>query len=94
MADRAQVTPDVQGMTRDGCAPHVESALRGVAGVAEATVPTWQAGRATAIARAGVADEGPTASVETRRRYPGSRAAHPRRCGCPIRLAEGASRDA
>ncbi len=64
MAERVQVTLDVQGMTCDGCARHVESALSGVAGVAEATVPTWQAGRAMVIAAARVADEDVTRAVE------------------------------
>ncbi len=57
MADRIQVTLQVDGMTCDGCARHVESALSGVAEGAEATVPTWQAGRATVIAEEGVTDD-------------------------------------
>lgn len=36
MAERAQVTLDVQGMTCDGCAAHVEKALHGVPGVEDA----------------------------------------------------------
>jgi copper chaperone CopZ len=51
-------------MTCDGCARHVESALKGVAGVAEVTVPTWQAGRATAIVEPAVTDDTLTRSVE------------------------------
>lgn len=57
MADRVQVALDVQGMTCDGCASHVEKAPRGGAGVEAATVPSWRTGRATVVARADVADE-------------------------------------
>jgi mercuric reductase len=57
MAERAQVTLDVQGMTCDGCAAHVENALRGVAGVEEVKVPSWRAARATVTATAPVADD-------------------------------------
>ena len=58
MTDRRQVVLEVDGMTCDGCARHVERAMRSVVGVGEATVPTWRAGRAMAVADAGVADEG------------------------------------
>ncbi|MBI2564205.1 MAG: FAD-dependent oxidoreductase, partial [candidate division NC10 bacterium] len=64
MADRVQVALDVQGMTCDGCASHVQKALSGVAGVEEATVPSWRAGRATVVAGADVADEALLRSVE------------------------------
>jgi mercuric reductase len=64
MAEQVQVTLDVDGMTCDGCARHVEQALRGVAGVGEATVPTWRARRATVIADAGVADTSLAEAVE------------------------------
>jgi mercuric reductase len=64
MADRVQLTLDVQGMTCDGCARHVESALKGVAGIAEVTVPTWQAGRATVIADTGVTGDTLIRAVE------------------------------
>ncbi len=57
MADRVQSTLEVQGMTCDGCASHVEKALRGVAGVYDAKVPSWRAARATVVAGAGVADQ-------------------------------------
>jgi mercuric reductase len=56
MAERIQVTLDVQGMTCDGCASHVEKALRGVSGVEEATVPSWRAARATVTAGEQVTD--------------------------------------
>ncbi len=64
MAERVQVTLDVQGMTCDGCAAHVEKALRGVAGVEEAKVPNWRGGRATVTAGAAVADEALVRAVE------------------------------
>jgi mercuric reductase len=64
MADRVQVTLQVDGMTCDGCARHVERALSSVAGVGEATVPAWRAGRATAVADIGVTDETLTGAVE------------------------------
>jgi len=64
MADRMRIALDVQGMTCDGCAAHVEKALRGVAGVTEAKVPSWRAGRATVVAEASVADEAFVRSVE------------------------------
>ena len=65
MADRVQVTLQVEGMTCDGCARHVERALGGVTGVAEATVPAWQAGRATVLADAEVADHALISAVES-----------------------------
>lgn len=64
MAERAQVTLDVQGMTCDGCAAHVEKALGGVAGVEEAKVPSWRAGRATVTAGASVGDDALVQAVE------------------------------
>jgi mercuric reductase len=57
MAERTQVTLDVQGMTCDGCAAHVEKALRAVTGVEDAKVPSWRAARATVTAAAPVADD-------------------------------------
>jgi mercuric reductase len=65
MAERVQVTLDVQGMTCDGCAAHVEKALRGVAGVEEAKVPSWRGGRATVTAGASVGDEALVQAVES-----------------------------
>ena len=64
MAERVQVTLHVQGMTCDGCAAHVEKALRGVVGVEEAKVPNWRGGRATVTAGAAVADEALVRAVE------------------------------
>ncbi|MBI4609852.1 MAG: mercury(II) reductase [Candidatus Rokubacteria bacterium] len=64
MADRVQVTLQVDGMTCDGCARHVESAVRGVSGVEEATVSTWQAGRATVVADPGVTDDTLARAIE------------------------------
>ncbi len=64
MVERTQMTLDVQGMTCEGCAAHVEKALRGVAGVHDAKVPSWRAARATVLAGADVADDTLTRSVE------------------------------
>jgi mercuric reductase len=64
MAERVQVTLDVQGMTCDGCTAHVEQALRGVAGVEDAKVPSWRAGRATLTAGAEVGDDLLVGAVE------------------------------
>jgi mercuric reductase len=64
MTDRVQITLDVHGMTCDGCASHVEKALRGVGGVEEAAVPSWRAARATLVAQADVPDEALTQVVE------------------------------
>lgn len=57
MADRVQLTLDVQGMTCDGCAAHVEKALLGVPGVEAARVPAWRAARATVVATAAVSED-------------------------------------
>lgn len=64
MAERFQIGLRVEGMTCDGCARHVTSALKGVSGVEEAQVPTWQAGKATVLAAGSVADEALTRAVE------------------------------
>lgn len=63
-AERIQITLEVQGMTCDGCASHVEKALRGVAGVYDAKVPSWRAARATVVAGADVADETLARTIE------------------------------
>jgi len=57
MAERLQITLDVQGMTCDGCARHVTSALGALEGVQDVKVPTWQSGRATLVVSPGVTDE-------------------------------------
>lgn len=64
MAERVQVTLQVEGMTCDGCARHVTRALQGVAEVENAQVPTWQAGRATVVANANVQDASLVRAVE------------------------------
>lgn len=64
MARRVQITLRVEGMTCDGCARHVTEALKNVSGVEEARVPSWQAGRATVLAEAKVADEALLRAVE------------------------------
>lgn len=57
MAKRLQITLDVQGMTCDGCARQVTSALGVREGVHDVKVPTWQSGRATLVVSPGVTDE-------------------------------------
>ncbi len=44
-----QIEFDIQGMTCDSCALHVERALKKVSGVREAKVPGWESGRASVI---------------------------------------------
>ncbi|MBI2911399.1 MAG: mercury(II) reductase [Chloroflexi bacterium] len=51
-------------MTCDSCARHVAKALDSTAGVVEARVPAWQAGRATVLAERAVADEVLVRAVE------------------------------
>ncbi len=57
MAEKLQITLQVEGMTCDGCARHVATALGSVEGVQDVRVPTWQSGRATLIVSQGVTDE-------------------------------------
>jgi mercuric reductase len=57
MADRVQITLDIQGMTCDGCASHVENALRGIAGVEAAAASSWRTARATLVAVPDLPDE-------------------------------------
>lgn len=77
MAEQQKISLRITGMTCDGCAGHVERALAGVSGVAEARVPGWESGRAELTASADVSPEalveavkraGYGASVEARRR--------------------------
>jgi mercuric reductase len=76
MAEQQIVSLRITGMTCDGCAGHVEEALAGVRGVAEAHVPGWESGRAELTASATVSSEalveavkqaGYGAAVEARR---------------------------
>ncbi len=46
---------EIQGMTCDSCAVHVEKALRSVPGVEAVGVPGWESGRARVVAAPGVA---------------------------------------
>ncbi len=43
---KKQLELNVQGMTCDSCAVHVEKAIRGIPGVTEVRVPGWKSGRA------------------------------------------------
>ncbi|MEW5958194.1 MAG: mercury(II) reductase [Chloroflexota bacterium] len=60
----APIELEIQGMTCDACAFHVTNALKGVAGVKEATVPGWQAGRAVLMAEPTVSEAALVAAVE------------------------------
>ena len=51
-----RVELEVQGMTCDDCARHVERALRAVPGVLSARVPHWSSGKAEAIVEGEVPD--------------------------------------
>lgn len=50
MADQAQFTLRVEGMTCDNCARHVSEALRSVPGVADVRVGSWKSGQAAVVA--------------------------------------------
>ena len=47
MAEKTNIELDIEGMTCDSCATHVESALKNIPGVDNASVPGWESGRAT-----------------------------------------------
>lgn len=47
MTENKHLEFDIQGMTCDSCALHVEKALKSVPGVQTAAVPGWQSGQAT-----------------------------------------------
>lgn len=64
MAERQQITLQIEGMTCDGCAGHVRKALAGVDGVYEVRLPTWQAGKAVVLASDTVADDALIGAVE------------------------------
>lgn len=49
MAENKHLEFDIQGMTCDSCALHVEKALKSVPGVQTAAVPGWQSGKTTVI---------------------------------------------
>jgi mercuric reductase len=49
MKKTEQVEFDIQGMTCDSCALHVERALKKIDGVREAKVPGWESGRAMVV---------------------------------------------
>jgi len=55
---------EVQGMTCDSCALHVEKALTSVTGVALAEIPGWQSGKATVTASQGVDEAALVTAVE------------------------------
>jgi len=53
MEQKRQIVFRVDGMTCDGCAHHVQEALRKVPAVIAAEVPSWNEGRAMVVAAAG-----------------------------------------
>lgn len=57
MTELEQLELDVQGMTCESCALHVEKALERVEGVKDARVPGWESGRAEVTAESKVTDE-------------------------------------
>lgn len=87
MAEMEQLELNVQGMTCQSCARHVEKALEKVEGVREARVPGWESGRAKVTAESKVSDEelatavrnaGYRAHIERRRPLEGHSAGHGR----------------
>ncbi len=59
-----QIELEIQGMTCDSCAVHVEKALAGVPGVDAVDVPGWESGRARVTLKAEVPFAALTAAVE------------------------------
>jgi copper chaperone CopZ len=57
MEDRQQFTLRIEGMTCDGCARHVTTALKGVAGVEDARVGDGKQGIALVVAEPQVSEE-------------------------------------
>lgn len=49
MTDKTSIELNIEGMTCDSCAAHVERALETVPGVENASVPGWESGRASVI---------------------------------------------
>ena len=64
MKKELQIELEVQGMTCDSCATHVEKALRSVPGVKEARVPHWQSGQAQVKAESTVDPQALTDAVQ------------------------------
>jgi mercuric reductase len=87
MAELEHLQLNVQGMTCQSCALHVEKALKKVKGVKAARVPGWESGRAEVTAESKVSDEalatavrnaGYRARVERRRPAESRSAGHSR----------------
>jgi mercuric reductase len=64
MAERQQITLQIEGMTCDGCAGHIRKALAEVDGVHEVRLPTWQVGKAEVLVSDTVVDEALIGAVE------------------------------
>lgn len=65
MGKREQLEFEIQGMTCESCAQHVERALKKVQAVREARVPGWESGRATVIVEGDVSEQELTEAVKT-----------------------------
>lgn len=64
MAKKKKLELDVQGMTCDSCATHVEKALKKVAGVETVEIPGWRSNKAIVTVELEVAEEDLSASVK------------------------------
>lgn len=64
MSRRQQIILQVEGMTCDACAAHVQEALSALEGVGEVQLPSWRDGTAEVLAEAGLADETLVSAVE------------------------------
>lgn len=82
MSQLEQLEFDIHGMTCDSCATHVERALKSVPGVAEASVPGWESGRATVAVESG----GDPAALEAAVEEAGYQASQPAPEGESIEL--------
>ncbi len=60
---KTQIELNVRGMTCDSCALHVAKALKSVPGVADASVPGWESGKATVLASPELDRDALTAAV-------------------------------
>lgn len=64
MSRRQQIIVQVEGMTCDACAAHVQEALSALEGVGEVRLSSWRDGTAEVLAEAGLADETLVSAVE------------------------------
>jgi len=64
MAEQERFEFEIQGMTCDSCAKHVEQALRESEGVEQVRVPGWESGRADVVVRRGADHQALAQAVE------------------------------